>query len=153
MKTVLRACCGALVLTVLLTAPATAGPFFRSDLVCDVGRDGLFSDLSPQRPFMDIAFPTGDVDISTIHGLPPGTAFLCQLFCLVPQPQTDPLPFHEGQCGTTDTSGRLRAQRLPGFASRANLGVDVCAAPFFRMFDIGGVSPAECVIGFAHPAP
>ena len=133
------------VLAVTLTAPAMARPFFQSDLVCDVTptKDGVFTDLLPQRPEVVIQHPSGDLWISNVYGLPPNTGFLCQVFCLL-----GPGGSHEELCGVTDASGKLAAQRIKGFASKENLGT-VCGWPIFRFFDTGG-APAECVSGFAH---
>jgi hypothetical protein len=145
----LLALCGVVVfatLTGLLTAPAMAQPFWRSDLVCDLNDDGTFDDLGrDQRPFAQIAFPTGDLYVSRILGLLPNTDFVCDVIC-VGSPG-----FNRAPCGTTDANGTLKAQTLRRFASRVGLGLplpsDVCVGVDFQLFT--AVGPLQrCVEGF-----
>jgi hypothetical protein len=123
MRKVLGSLCGAVLLTSFLTAPAMAS-LWQGDFVCDLDRDGTFSDLSPQRPYAVIQ-GRGDVFVSSIHGLPPNTDFTCVIDCFL-QGGTDFFP-----CGRSDAVGRLRAQRPEGF----RLPPGVCAGIDFFLFD------------------
>ena len=141
MKNALGTVCGAVLLTGLLTAPAMAQTLWRSNLVCDVNGDGMFSDLSPQRPFAVIQ-DRGELYVSNIYGLPPITPLTCLVNCFLGG------SFHSAPCGATDANGRLSAQRTKGFLPPGL----VCAGVDFFLFDTatgGGV--VLCVDGAVIP--
>jgi hypothetical protein len=139
MKKVLLTLCGAVLLMALLTAPAMAS-LWRSDLVCDLNGDGMFSDLGQQRPYAVIQ-GFGELYVSSIHGLPPNMPFTCAINC-----------FFEGgflvaDCGKTDANGRLPAQRIRGF-----LLPGVCAGIDFFLVDTPTLGDdAACVDGVVIP--
>jgi hypothetical protein len=124
----------------LLAGPALARPFWQSDLTCDLDGDFTFGDLDPQlpRPFAEISYPTGDLYISKIYGLPPGTAFECTVSCWLAG------GFYTTPCGTSDAYGTLAAQRI-----KAVVAGGVCAGVDFFLYETTG--PAFCVDGFTVP--
>jgi hypothetical protein len=72
MKKVLWVLCGAVLLSVALTAPALARPFYQSDLVCDVNHNADFDDPADAltiTPFTRIG-SARDLYVK-LHTLPP----------------------------------------------------------------------------------
>ncbi|MBZ0168066.1 hypothetical protein MELA_02419 [Candidatus Methylomirabilis lanthanidiphila] len=143
MKKVLLTLCGAVLLVALLITPALARPFWQSDLTCDFNDDLIFGEEFPARPFAVIKYPSGDLYVSTIRGLPKNTDFECVIRCN-PTPTGD--IFHvEDSCGTSDANGVLPAQVIQRFATRANLN-EFCFQISFRIQNVDGVE--NCREGF-----
>jgi len=146
MRKVLWTLGGAVLLTALLSVPAMARPFWQSDLVCG-GEDA--SPVGP-TPYAVLLAPSGDLSVSTIYGLRPDTKFVCVISC-------EDEGFNVAECGTSDANGKLRPQRIAGFASAAGLGLDGGDACVEVEFAIVGVSHghdkdhAACVAGFVPP--
>ena len=121
MSTILRALCGAVLLTSLLTAPAMA-VVWRSDLVCDPERGRLQWPGSAEAVCGD----SGPRGIVRQHDLwsPPARAFTCAIDCF-------PVGRHP-DCAVRDD----RCQRHASSAADAGfLPPEVCAGISFFLFD------------------
>jgi len=145
---------GAMLLTGLLSVPAMARPFWQSDLVCTSGDDHrrVASPVGP-TPYAVILAPSGDLSVSTIHGLPPDTKFKCVIEC-------EDEGRNRAFCGKTDANGKLSPQRIAGFASAEGLGLDrgdACVEIEFAIISDDddsrsrGGDDAACVAGFVPP--
>ena len=154
MKKVLVTLCGVVLLVALLTAPALAGPFWLSDLVCDLDQDAVFGeepdDHLPTRPFASILSPSGDLYISQIFFGPRPDFVKADFECTI---ECGTIGGGTFSCGKTDGKGTLPAQIIKRAASAASLVglplVGVCADPSFTLFlSIGG---AACRGGFKAP--
>ena len=125
--------CGAVVLPFLAAGSVGAGPFWQSDLVCETSIGA-----PARRPYAVIKYPSGDLWLSVIRGLPPRMAVTCEIHCFLNQESKT------GPCGVTDARGTLAPQILPAFAPLPCVGVDL------TLFSAAGLL---CVDGFIGPTP
>jgi len=110
MKKVLLTLCGAVLLMVLLTAPALAGVFYRTDMKCT---GGPFT-----TGFATIQEPSRDLTIS-LFGVTSGISFEAQITCFGP-PGASSLVTPVGP--SAGAPGKL-VVRVKGLATAASLGL------------------------------